>query len=268
MGKGKLIGQGRTAEVFEWEEGKILKLYRPEMPKAAIEKEYQISVNISRQLSIVPKVYDLIEMENRIGIIYERINGTTMMKVIATRPWRVKKEARLLAELHKSLQIKVDFDLPSYKESLKYNISRVELLQEDIKTKLYKYIDILKEDSILCHGDFHPDNVLITIGGPVIIDWMTAVKGNPLADAARTSIMFKLAVVPDKAFFEKQIINFIRNKFYKEYIKHYIEITGAKLEEIEQWEPPIAAARLTEWLPNEEKIALIQFLNMRMQNIS
>jgi len=267
MEKGKLIAQGRTAEVFEWEKDKILKLFRPGLSKIMIEKEYEISANISNKLSLLPKVYKLIEIDNRSGIIYERINGITMMKVISSKPWKVKKEAQRLAELHKSIQQKVDFELPNCKTRLKDNISKTELLQEDIKKRLYDYIDELEDDNILCHGDFHPDNVLITKYGEIIIDWMTATKGNPLADIARTSVMFKFGDVPVKSYIEKQIINFIRNKFYLEYIKHYIRVTGVKREQIERWELPVAAARLTEWLPKNEKTTLLKFVNMKMENI-
>ena len=265
MKEGKLIGQGRTAEVFEWDEDKILKLYRIGLPKMMIEKEYEISGIICKQLSLVPKVYEIIEIDNRNGIIYEKINGITMMKVIASKPWRVKKEAQRLAELHKFIQQKVNFKLPSCKKRLKDNISKVELLQDNVKTILYKYIDELEEDNILCHGDFHPDNIIITPNGEVIIDWMTATQGNPLADIARTSVMFKFGVVPIKTYMEKQIVNFIRNKFYLEYIKHYINITGVKIEQIEKWELPVAAARLTEWLPESEKKNLLEFVNNKIK---
>jgi len=267
MGKGKLIGQGRTSEVFEWGQDRILKLFKKGFPKAAIENEYEISINIYKQLNLSPKVCELIEIDNRNGIIYERINGITMMKVIASKPWKVKKEAQRLARLHKSIQQKVDFKLSNYKTRLKDNISKTELLQGDVKMRLYEYIDELEEGNILCHGDFHPDNVIITKDGEIIIDWMTATQGNPLADIARTSIMFKFGVVPAKTYIEKQIINFIRTKFYSEYIKHYIKLTGVKIEQIEKWELPVASARLIEWLPEDEKIALLKFIDTKMKSI-
>ncbi len=267
MGKGKLIGQGRTSEIFEWEEDKILKLFRTGLPKIAIENEYEISINIYKELKFTPKVYNLIEIDNRVGIIYERINGITMMKETASKPWKVKKEAQQLAELHKSIQQKVNFELPNCKTRLKDNISRTDLLQDEIKARLYGYIDELEDGNILCHGDFHPDNILITKYGQIIIDWMTATQGNPLADVARTSILFKFGVIPDKIFLGQQIINFIRNKFYLEYIKHYIKLTGIKIERIEQWELPVAAARLIEWLPKDEKVSLLNFINKKMEEI-
>ena len=142
-----------------------------------------------------------------------------------------------------------------------------ELLLDDVKMRSYEYINEIEDGNILCHGDFHPDNILITKNGEIIIDWMTATQGNPLADIARTSIIFKFGVVPDKTYIEKQIINFIRNKFYLEYIKYYMKLTGVKIEQIEQWELPVASARLTEWLPKDEKAALLNFINIKMKNI-
>ncbi|MBU3187570.1 phosphotransferase family protein [Clostridium estertheticum] len=267
MEKGKLIGEGRTSEVFEWGEDRILKLFRSGLPKTAIKNEYEVSISIYNQLDLTPKVYELIEIDNRSGIVYERINGITMMRVISSKPWKVKKEAQRLAKLHKSIQKKVNFKLSTYKTRLKDSISNTELLTYDIKTRLYNYIDELKDDNILCHGDFHPDNILITKDREVIIDWMTATQGNPLTDIARTSIMFKFGVVPNKTFPEKQIINLIRNKFYLEYIKHYLKLTGVKIEQIEQWELPVAAARLAEWLPKEEKTALLNFIDKKMETL-
>lgn len=267
MEKGKLIGQGRTAEVFEWGNDKILKLFRENFPKAAIEKEYDVSLKISKKMNFAPKVYEIVEIDKRCGIVYERIDGSTMMKAIALRPLTVKKEARRLADLHKAIQQKVHYDFPDYKVILKDNITKTELLEESIKTKLCKYIDELEDGDMLCHGDFHPDNILMTKDGERIIDWMTAAKGNPLADIARTSILFKFGVIPEKNFFEKCVINFVRNKFYLEYLKHYMRITGVRIEQIEKWELPIAAARLNEWLPKEEKDGILNFINSTIKNI-
>lgn len=261
MEKGKLIGQGRTAEIFEWDTNKILKLFRKEMPKEFVDNEYASSLNVGQLLNFIPRTYDMLEIDNRYGIVYEKINGKTMMSIIASKPWTAMKEARRLAELHRSIQREVDFELPSFKAALKYNISKTDLLQEDIKTKIYDYIDKLEDANILCHGDFHPDNILITNEGAEVIDWMTAMKGNPLADVARTSVILKYGDIPEKSYIVRKMINFARNKFYSEYINHYLKISGASLEQIQKWEMPIAAARLIEWLPENEKQNLIEFIN-------
>ncbi|WP_242874787.1 MULTISPECIES: hypothetical protein [Clostridium] len=103
MKPGKLIGQGRTAEIFEWEEVKILKLFRPGIPKSLSEAEYNASLEINKKITSSPKVYDFVEISNRNGIIYERINGITMLTILSTKPWKLSKEAHRLARLHKSI---------------------------------------------------------------------------------------------------------------------------------------------------------------------
>lgn len=79
--------------------------------------------------------------------------------------------------------------------------------------------------------------------------------------------MFKFGATPVKKYIEKQIIRYVRNKFYFEYITHYIKLTGVNIEQIKQWELPVAAARLTEWLPKDEKTALLKFINTKMENV-
>lgn len=267
MKPGKLIGQGRTAEIFEWGEDKILKLFRPGISKTLSEAEYKASLEINKKITSSPKVYDFIEIDNRSGIIYERIDGTTMLKVISTKPWKLSKEAHRLAKLHKSIQQKIDFELPRYTDRLKASISEVNLLSDDLKEKLYKYIDTLPDDNILCHGDFHPDNILITKDTAIVIDWMTAAKGNPLADVARTSVMLKFGDVPGKSYIEKKLIDLFRKKLFLEYIKEYINISKVNINQIKKWELPIAAARLIEWLPESEKRNLLAFVTTELNKL-
>jgi len=265
---GKLVGQGRTAEVYEYSGDKIIKLFRKGIPANVIKNEYIISLGLYNEGLPVPKVFEFIEDGDRCGIVYEKIEGKSMLKYISSKPWKINEEARRLANLHKSIQKDIKIQIPDQKVRLKGDIARTELLNAEVKDKLYRYIDTLKSDTILCHGDLHPDNILITKEKVVIIDWMTATKGNPLVDIARTSVIFKYGCVPeDKSFVEKKIINTIRNKFYSGYIKQYLQISNNSIEEIEQWELPVMAARLTEWLSQNEKKLLLTYVNNKVQEI-
>lgn len=40
------------------------------------------------------------------------------------------------------------------------------------------------EQTVVCHGDLHPDNVLVRDGGPVVIDWDMICLGPPAWDHA------------------------------------------------------------------------------------
>jgi len=261
MQNGKLIGQGRTAEIFEINEDKIVKLFRPDFPLPLIENEFKITKSLINKKLPIPGVFELLKIEDRFGIVYEKIIGTTMMNIISTKPWRIKSEAKRLAELHKSIQVNVNEDIPNQDFRIKKNIQETDYLNNNIKAKLIDYIDKLPKGEILCHGDFHPDNIIISKNKVFVIDWMAATYGNPLSDVARTSIIFKFGIVPEhESSIKSIIINYIRKRYYNEYIQHYLRISGQRKELIEQWEAPIAAARLVETIPLKEKEMLLKFV--------
>jgi aminoglycoside phosphotransferase (APT) family kinase protein len=121
---------------------------------------------------------------------------------------------------------------------------------------------------MLCHGDFHPDNIILQRGKPYVLDWMTATRGNPLADAARTSVLLKWARPgPGTPALFKILLSGIRNRFFEHYIRHYVELTGVRREDIERWELPVMAARLMEWIPKEEKEVLISGVQQKLKTI-
>jgi len=55
----------------------------------------------------------------------------------------------------------------------------------------------LPTGGFLCHGDFHPDNVIWSERGPVVIDWLDANRGDPAADVARTPMLISIGETPD-----------------------------------------------------------------------
>ncbi len=58
----KRIGIGRTAEVYDHKDNKVLKLFYSTVNEEDIEYEYLITKNISDMSKIVPKVYDVINV--------------------------------------------------------------------------------------------------------------------------------------------------------------------------------------------------------------
>ncbi|MDF2821349.1 MAG: putative aminoglycoside phosphotransferase (protein kinase related), diverged [Clostridiales bacterium] len=257
---GLMIGQGNTAEIYQYGTNKILKLYRKGLPEAFCKNEFEITKNIYDLLGLCPNAFDVIEVDGRVGAIYEKIDGQTMLKSMLSRVWSIRKQSKLLAHYHESIQKPIEFEIPTVKDKLKYDIESVNELSEVEKKKLFHYIDNLPDGNILCHFDFHPDNILMSKERVVIIDWMTACKGNALADVARTSIMLKYGSIQIKSAFVKMIINKFRKKIYQHYIAEYIKNTNCNFRDIEKWEVPIAAARLCEWIPEDEKKKLLSIV--------
>ncbi|MDE7439918.1 MAG: hypothetical protein K2N23_05390, partial [Clostridia bacterium] len=75
----KLMRQGNTAEVFLYDETKILKLFGIDFPLEIVLVEFDIAKRLSSDLIFVPKVFGLAEYKNRYGILYEKIEGNDMI---------------------------------------------------------------------------------------------------------------------------------------------------------------------------------------------
>lgn len=52
---------------------------------------------------------------------------------------------------------------------------------------------------VVVHGDLHPENVILTASGPVVIDWRNATEGTAEFDIAMTAVIFA-QVALDPAF--------------------------------------------------------------------
>ncbi|HEY5562290.1 MAG TPA: aminoglycoside phosphotransferase family protein [Clostridiaceae bacterium] len=268
MVKGKKIGAGATAEVYEWGENEVIKFFYETMPIHIIDKEYNIASLIqdnTKDIFKSPKIFGKVSIENRTGIIYERFLGVSMINAMMAKPWLSKLYARKLAQLQFQVHSSHPERLPSQKDSLKQSIELTDALSDKTKSSILGILEKLPEGDVLCHGDFHPDNILINSEGETIIDWMTGTMGNPAGDVARSLMILKSGVSPEKlSQLKKTIIKFGRNYFSKEYLKEYIKLSGIKQEEIKAWELPILAGRIFEVNSGEEKIYIIERIEKLM----
>jgi uncharacterized protein (TIGR02172 family) len=261
----KQIGQGRTADIFENKDNKIIKLYKLGFPQDAINQEYLISKFVYSLGIQTPEPFEIIQLDDRQGIIYRRILGNTLLNIISKSPWLINKHSRTLAALHYKLHSNdADRVLRQQKKVLGNNIQGAPFLSEAEKSKIMDYLEQLPEGNKLCHGDFHPDNVLIGEDS-WIIDWMTGTSDNPAGDVARSVILFKHGTLPDDtSSFIKMLVSFLRNRIRKGYIKHYLNLSEMKFSEIDRWILPVAAARLVEWITKEEQEKLLLVIRERL----
>ena len=128
-----------------------------------------------------PAVGEIIQHNNRYGLLYERLHGESMFKAFHHQPWNLIPYARRLAELQAEIhKCSLITDLPNQKEILERKIRQASALPEGLKLKAIALLEDLPDGSSLCHGDFWPGNVLMTDRGEMIIDWIHASRGNPL----------------------------------------------------------------------------------------
>lgn len=259
-----IIGQGNTAEIYDYGDGRILKLFRSGFPKSAAETEYKKTLMVQKIIDNVPKAYEFLNKDGRYGIIYDRIYGQEMLKTIISSGFKLNYYARKFADYHIQIQKCIDEPIETVKEKLIHDIERTNELDQHTKNKIYDYIKTLPDGNTLCHFDFHPGNIIISDQKPVIIDWMTVCKGDKNADAARTVLMFSYGEVPNVNDVIQKLLHLFQNHIKKVYLKEYLKNTNTKKEDIDKWILPIAAARLSESIPENEKRTLKELINLKI----
>ncbi len=177
----------------------------------------------------------------------------------------VKKELLVHAVLKSSIGSLLEFSralhaemhahsapgLPSLRERLRAKLQAAEPLPDDLKEGAVNALERLPDGDRLCHGDFHPENVLLTPGGPIIIDWVDAARGHALADVARSYILIAGGSLPPRKV-AAWIDGWGRKRLVNAYLKQYFALRPDDQDRLSRWIPVIAAARLSEGIAEEE----------------
>ena len=253
---GPLISKGRTAEILQFGEGRVLKLFFDRYPERYAVTEAQIGRLVYQSGAPVPRIYDLVTINGRHGIVYQHVIGETMLVHLKRQPWRLTALARLMAELHAALHQIVLPELNAQPARLSEQLAAAPGLTNFTCSHLLEKLERMQSGvQALCHGDFHPDNVILTATGPVIIDWLTATSGDPAADVARSRLLLEIGQpVHDQSLRGRLLIAAVRRLFVSRYLKHYCKLTGLSESRLKAWEPIVAAARLSEGIMPEEAV--------------
>lgn len=264
MGLGERIGRGNTADIYVLGSEQVLKVFRD--PKL-LDLERGNSIVIEELAVGAPKFYGTVETDGLTGLAYERILGPSMLEILMGKPEKAAEYGRQLAQLHAKLHsIRATGRLQSIKSRLAYTISGIRHAGfEPLREAIVSLLSELPEGDHLCHGDFHPGNVLLSQRGPVVIDWMSAVCGPAQADAARTIMILRHAVLPvELPEVVIQAFAQLRTLLLQTYEDTYLELTGYSWEELAKWELPLMAARLGESVPDEEQRTLLTLIRRQL----
>jgi aminoglycoside phosphotransferase (APT) family kinase protein len=247
---------GRTAEVYAWGDEQVLKLYRPEMPHGMAEREERIGRIVMDAQVGAPPVAGLVMINGRRGVIYGRVKGISMLEQIKRRPWTFIQLAHVFGRMHASMHAVQRAELPSLQESLCEAIAHAPDLPENLRAASLARLEKLPNGVAVCHGDYHPDNLILAAGGPVIIDWMTAGCGNPDADVARTVLLLRLGEPLGLSPLQRKLIQLLRKQLLHRYLWSYRASRSISAETISAWMPVVAAARLHERILSERNQVL------------
>lgn len=250
MTAGQLIGKGMTAEVYEWGEGQVVKLYYGNIPKDWLHYETEIGTAVYKAGVPAPEVFGQVEVDGRSGLVYEKIAGPSLLALMLHDMDKAEHYSSLLAQLHADIHRCRAYRLPRQKDRMAMFVRQSAAFLGDRVEPVLTELERLPEGESVCHGDFHPDNVLQAGGRLTVIDWIDANSGDPLCDAARTSMMF---LSPFVSMPPLSIPSETGQRLNEAYLSEYCRLTGADRAAIDRWRLPVAAARLREQIPGERE---------------
>lgn len=117
-------------------------------------------------------------------LVMEKVAGPTMIADLARRPWRLWAHADLLAGLMKRVHA------------------------------------VPAEGGQILHADLHPQNVILSARGPVIIDWTGARIGAWAEDAAMTWLIVASSV-PDGGRWQRALAAAGQAEFARRFLTHF-----------------------------------------------
>jgi uncharacterized protein (TIGR02172 family) len=251
MTLGEPIALGRTAEIYAWNDTQVLKLFFDWFEFDAIEFEQKMGKAVTASGLPVPAVGDIVQVKGRNGLIYQRVPGVNLWEVLQKQPWRLNDIARLTAQLQAEMHTtNIRPAIPSQRDRLERKIRGASPLKDHQKQSVLEALATLPDGTALCHGDFHPGNILMDGMTVTIIDWIDASRGNPLADVARSTIIALGAA--ESRQIPNRLVKLLVRIFHATYLKEYFQLRPGGMPEYRRWLPIIAAARLSENIPEIE----------------
>lgn len=157
-----------------------------------------------------PRVLEVLAADDAFGLpaqVMERAPGTTMLAGLTRRPWRAVALIDQLAGLQLALHALPTDAWPGSTDPRALADKRLGLPRRSAIDLAHPALTAATErveavipqglggDLVVCHGDFHPLNVVVDGDRAAVIDWTDAGMGPPEADVARTLLLFQVASI-------------------------------------------------------------------------
>ena len=216
---GPLLATGRDAEVFALGHDRVLRRYRAGNLGAngklkTSENEAEIMRYVRSHGYPVPTVHEVRGPD----MVMERVDGPTMLKDMGQRPWMIWRHARLLAMLHRRLHaIPAPDWLPTYASHPAF----ANLDEDAARPAGLPPMAAPSPTSpeTLLHLDLHPDNVILSRRGPVVIDWRNTRRGEGAIDVASTWLILATSEIPDTGA-KRMAMEVVRRVFIYAFVRY------------------------------------------------
>lgn len=244
MNLGTPIAIGNTAEIYLFE-NRVVKVFNSNLPDTealyeASKQKYAYSCGLS-----VPKILDVTKIDGKQAIIMEYIQGKTIGDLLFENKDQAEYYMNISVDIQQKMHRIVADSLEPMSEKLRRQIESAHLLNKRHKFTLIQKLDHMTFDKRLCHGDFHLFNLIMTDNKVTIIDWVDSSAGDIRADIYRTYLLYSQ--------FSIELADM--------YLRLYCTKSGLSKDDIFQWAPIIAGARLSENVLSENAERLMEIVD-------
>ncbi|HEV2362094.1 MAG TPA: aminoglycoside phosphotransferase family protein [Acidimicrobiales bacterium] len=257
----ELLAQGREAEVYLRPDGTVVKLMRSAEWGDRVALEESALAALAAHGFAAPKVVEVVSIDGRPGLAMERVPGTDLLSLLASRPWSLWRAGRSMGSCHAAMHDVVA--PPQFPDLHDYNRERVLAapgLSEAARGDVLELLGGLPRGDRLCHGDLHLGNVLGTFAAPVVIDWGNATRGDPVADVARSWVLMRFGEEPPGTpFVIRAFAPMLRGRVLASYFAEYRRCRPFAIADLRRWQIVQVAARLAEGIGSEAP-ALLEYL--------
>ena len=168
------LAKGREAEVFVREDGDVVKVMFSASQEPRVLREAAALQALADREHLAPAFREITEVDGRPALVTERVAGEDFLTLLSKKPWLVLNVAGTLGRAHAAMhRHQAPDSLPELNHELGRRIEAAKALPQNLAAEALRRLQTLPSDDRLCHGDFHPANILGTLAAPVIIDWVT-----------------------------------------------------------------------------------------------
>jgi Ser/Thr protein kinase RdoA (MazF antagonist) len=237
------LASGRTATIYRLpDDGRALKLYERGIGRETPERERAAMAAAHAQGLPALAPGALIQHDGRWGLTMALVSGPSGMERLLAGA-DVPTEADTLAILQAQVHRASGAGLRAVKTRLREAIARAGFDADQVRA-LGRVRESLPDGEVLLHGDFHPGNLLFAANAIVIVDWPDASHGDPVADVARSLVLFGWQLTDDP----------LRRAYAQRFLQTYRDTTGSALDRLDDWLLVCRAARLAEGIADDADV--------------
>ncbi len=252
MRLGEEIGRGVRSIVYGYGVGEVAKVPNPDVPAAWLAEEVRLTDIVEACGAVVPRRRRIEEIDGTEMMVTERIMGESMLLRTLAEPDGASDLGRRLAEIQIELsRVRVSFALPDQHDRLVSKIRRTALRHGEMWMDA---LDLVPDDDaapVVCHGDLHPRNVIMTEERDVIVDWFDTSRGQLAADVVRSLILLDDSIMDAT----DDAARLALTEFRRGYEESAMSLTGFERGDLAPWWLVQRIARLSEGIGLERRDA-------------